>query len=212
VVRALRLGLVMMTKTIGMFLVLAMVVGCGDDDESSYPTPSGSSSGGSSGGSSSGSSGGSSSGSSTSTSASSAITGSFTTTSEKSAGGTVERPMSLIQDGTSVSGEYIPSADPYGTIDGKMDGKTLVGEWIQGGARGPVKLTFSSDGSSFTGTWDYAGGSGTYSWTGKRTSTTPAKLVPSGTGASSGCKANSDCGSCQRCELSTGTCRSRLTC
>jgi hypothetical protein len=117
--------------------------------------------------------------------------------------------MSLTQSGTSVTGEYIPSADPYGTISGHMEGASLVGEWIQGGARGPVRFTFTSDGSSFTGTWDYGGGPGTYSWKGTRTSTTPTTLKPSGGG---GCTANSDCGTCQRCELSTGRCVAKVTC
>jgi len=120
--------------------------------------------------------------------------------------------MSLIQNGTQVSGEYIPSADPYGTIDAHMEGAVLVGNWIQGGARGPVRFTFSSDGATFKGTWDYAGGSGRYSWDGSRTSSQPTSLLPNGTQTSGGCHANSDCGSCKYCELSTGNCRTRLTC
>jgi hypothetical protein len=139
------------------------------------------------------------------------VTGTYTTKSEISSGGTAIRPMSLIQDGSKVSGEYIPSADPYGTIDATISGSTLSGVWIQGAARGPIRFTFASDGS-FTGTWDYSGGSGKYSWDGTRTSTQPTKLLPNGTGTTGGCKANSDCGSCKWCELSSGTCRTRLTC
>jgi hypothetical protein len=142
----------------------------------------------------------------------SSVTGTFSTTSEVSSGGSVTRPLSLIQDGNTVSGEYIPSADPYGTIDAHVEGSDVVGDWIQGGARGPIRFTFSSDGSSFTGTWDYAGGSGRYSWNGTRTSTEPTKLLPNPTNSTGGCQANSDCGSCEWCELSSGTCHTRLTC
>ncbi len=141
-----------------------------------------------------------------------AITGTFTSTSELGAGGTYTAKMSFVQEGTNVNGEYIPSADPYGTIEARMDGQTLIGEWIQATARGPIRLLFSADGSSFEGTWEYSGSPGTYQWTGTRTSTTPTSLKPSGGSSSGGCTGNSQCGTCERCELSTGTCRRRIDC
>lgn len=142
------------------------------------------------------------------------VTGTYDTRFEVSAGGERTTKMSFVQTSNKATGEYKPSVDPFGAFDLSFTGTVGTGEWIQGSVRGPLKLTWSADGSSFTGTWDYAGGSGQFFWNGTRTSKTPTNLFPNGTGGTttSGCKANSDCGTCKRCELSTGKCLSRLTC
>ncbi len=142
------------------------------------------------------------------------VTGTWTTTFANSNGIEFTRPLSMVQTSSGVSGEYKPSADPYGVLDGTVTGRVLSGRWVQGSAGGPIKFTFSSDGLSFTGYWTYDGETNQRKWTGSRTSATPTNLFPGGTGGSSsgGCHANSDCSRCQRCELSTGRCLTRPSC
>jgi hypothetical protein len=138
-------------------------------------------------------------------SSASSVTGTYATQEASSDGNTYSRAMSLTQDGDHVTGQYQPTHDAAGTLDGTLDGRVLTGTWTQGGASGPIAFTFADDDSSFTGTWDYAGGPGTYEWDGTRTGTAPTTIGgASSSGSTCGasgtsCSSSTDC--CSVCNM-----------
>ena len=85
--------------------------------------------------------------------------------------------MHLFQRGRYVIGGY---EWDRGCIQGLLNGNVMTGEWVESptykGKRdsGLCRLTFTADGSSFTGTWgydtEYTGGK--YGWNGARSSAT----------------------------------------
>lgn len=139
----------------------------------------------------------------------SAVTGTYTTQETSSDGNTYTRAMSLTQDGNHVTGQYQPTHDAAGTLEGTLDGHSLTGTWTQGAASGPIAFTFADDDSSFTGTWDYSGGPGTYEWDGTRTSTQPTTISGGGSsgstcGASGApCSSSTDC--CSVCNMDSNS-------
>jgi hypothetical protein len=85
--------------------------------------------------------------------------------------------MHLLQRGRYVIGAY---EWDRGCIQGLMNGNVMTGEWMESptykGQRdaGCCRLTFTADGSSFTGTWGYGSEytGGKYGWNGSRSSAT----------------------------------------
>jgi hypothetical protein len=79
--------------------------------------------------------------------------------------------MTLGQEGSRVTGTY---AHDNGKIEGTAAGPKLTGRWSEAptyaGPRdaGPVELTMSADGKTFTGVWAYEGQALGGSWTGTR--------------------------------------------
>jgi len=141
------------------------------------------------------------------------VTGSYSGNQLSSNGSTYSgQPVNLTQSGSSVDGWDLGTSGAVETLSGTLQGCVFTGRWSQA-ASGPFAITFSSDGTTFHGQWNYDGGSVSdgsgYSWTGLRTGSTPD---PKPTTSSNGCSGDSDCGSCQRCELSTGNCLARLVC
>jgi hypothetical protein len=88
--------------------------------------------------------------------------------------------MVLTQSGTSVSGTYTHDA---GRITGSVSGNVLTGTWTEAPTRagpkdaGPFRFTMSSDLRSWSGTWQYADGSGGGNWTGTRVGPPPASTT-----------------------------------
>jgi hypothetical protein len=86
--------------------------------------------------------------------------------------------MKLTQSGTSVSGSY---THDKGKIQGVMKKGVFIGKWSEAPTyrspddSGRVTLEFSSDCTSFSGTWDYGQNSGGGAWHGKRTNQKPAQ-------------------------------------
>ncbi|MCC6810420.1 MAG: hypothetical protein IT381_23515 [Deltaproteobacteria bacterium] len=141
------------------------------------------------------------------------VTGKYTS-QERNAndGKDYTQPVNLSQNGSDVVGWYRGTQGSLGTFDGKLAGCVLTGTWHQdGSASGPYQFVFSGAGESFTGGWDYSGSTTPqkWSWTGTRTGTTPDDRPTTSGG---GCTANVDCGTCYRCELSTGKCLAKLVC
>ncbi len=75
----------------------------------------------------------------------------------------------LIQEQGSVSGTYSGAQGDRGTLDGRLVGTEFRGQWRGGnGSGGWVRLSFSGDGTSFEGTWGYAGREISGEWIGSR--------------------------------------------
>jgi small-conductance mechanosensitive channel len=70
--------------------------------------------------------------------------------------------ISLSQQGDRVTGSYTPYD---GVIEARVEGRRLIGEWIEGPRRGGFEFALSPDGRSFAGRFD----SGEW-WNGKRLS------------------------------------------
>jgi hypothetical protein len=138
------------------------------------------------------------------------VTGTFATTYSHPVRGTLTTPLSLTQSGTTVTGSYIPSADAEGHIEATLEGDDVVGSWVQGSARGPIKFSFSADGKGFTGSWDYASSPGGY-WNGTRTSDSATAIGGGSSANKPQCSSDSSCsghcsGSCYACRSGSCTC------
>jgi hypothetical protein len=84
-------------------------------------------------------------------------------------------PMSLIQNGNSVTGTYQNIfLNVTGTIAGLVSGSVLNANWSDSSGSGSLAFTLSADGNSFTGSWKRLTGSGDSggNWNGTRATTT----------------------------------------
>jgi hypothetical protein len=77
--------------------------------------------------------------------------------------GTTPSAMTISQSGSSVTSRYDLSTSS-GSISGTLDGYVLMGRYSDKYGSGAIRLTFSSDGRSFEGTW----GGGGATWNGQR--------------------------------------------
>lgn len=75
--------------------------------------------------------------------------------------------MTLLQNGTSVTGNY---KHAKGRIEGTLNGHTLTGWWYQSNAKGRFTYVFNGDFSAFTGKWSYDNAEPANAWNGKRIS------------------------------------------
>ncbi len=75
--------------------------------------------------------------------------------------------MTLLQNGTSVTGNY---KHAKGRIEGTLNGHTLTGWWYQSNAKGRFTYVFNGDFSAFTGNWSYDNAEPANAWNGKRIS------------------------------------------
>lgn len=61
--------------------------------------------------------------------------------------------LTLRQQGTSVTGGYVTTGAPPGSVSGTFQGNVLTGRWQDQGSSGGFRLVFAADGRSFVGTW-----------------------------------------------------------
>lgn len=64
--------------------------------------------------------------------------------------------LTLRQNGNAVSGSYVTTGAPPGTVTGVMNGNVLMGRWSDSSSTGGFRLMFMSP-TSFTGTWGSGG-------------------------------------------------------
>jgi hypothetical protein len=62
--------------------------------------------------------------------------------------------MKLTQTGTTVRGTYARDGRTVGSLEGTLEGDTLVYRWREGMSTGSGKFKLSADGKSFTGWWN----------------------------------------------------------
>jgi hypothetical protein len=62
--------------------------------------------------------------------------------------------MKLTQTGATVRGTYARDGRTVGSLDGTVEGDTLVYRWREGMSTGTGKFKLSADGASFTGWWN----------------------------------------------------------
>lgn len=77
--------------------------------------------------------------------------------------------LTLRHSGNSVTGGYVTTGAPPGTVSGTINGNVLTGRWSDSSSSGGFRLVFGADGRSFVGTW---GSGGSYDdggdWNGRR--------------------------------------------
>jgi uncharacterized membrane protein len=91
--------------------------------------------------------------------------------------------VTLNQTGATVSGTYIRYGETYdNALNGTVTGNTLTGYYVpRGSPSGPIKFVLSSDGNTFTGSWNNKELTDTVQWCGIRVGIGP---LPTGCGFS----------------------------
>lgn len=73
--------------------------------------------------------------------------------------------LTIIQNGDMVTGTY---KHRNGRIEGRLNGRALIGTWVQDNGKGRFIFEFNSDFSGFTGKWGYNDADPSSQWNGKR--------------------------------------------
>lgn len=61
--------------------------------------------------------------------------------------------LTLRQNGSAVTGSYVTTGAPPGTVSGVLQGTILTGSWSDSSSTGGFRMVFAPDGRNFVGTW-----------------------------------------------------------